>query len=108
MNIVKKRIKLIFHMDEVPLTELIFYGRRLSHFYLFFMISAIVLFALKFEADSMVSTIIGIIELILSVANFIALRIVVTNATKLNTLIAVILSIAMEIVFLFNFVRSLF
>lgn len=81
-------------MDEIPLLELKFYARRLSHFYFLMIVASIILMCLfKYET---LWTILDAVEITMLFINFCTVRLVIHNATKCNTLASIFVTIFLQ------------
>lgn len=92
----RTRWQLLFHMDEMPLLELKFYARRLSHFYFLMIVLSIVLMCtFKYEK---LWTILDALEICMLFVNFCTIRLVIHSATKCNTLASIAITCILEVI----------
>lgn len=92
---------MILHMDEIPMDELVFFGRRMSLFYLVMFIASLVYVILYYQHKTS-WIIIGSLEFFLMLVSVVLLRLVIWKQTNLNTLWAVIVSAMLFVLFVFT------
>lgn len=95
----QKRIHMIFHMDEVPLLELIFYARRLSQIYVIVFILGIVMLCLTPGGVGSLLFALSIVDVVLIGLDILVLRLVIWNTSRCNCLTALLLSLVALVVY---------
>ena len=71
-------LDILFHLDEMPLLELTFYARRLSHIYLIVIIASIVVLCVYYRTQQTV-LLMSCMELMVIFCTFVILRIIIQS-----------------------------
>lgn len=92
---------MLLHMDEIPMEELIFFGRRMSIFYAVLFTASLVYVILYYQHKT-TWLIIGGFELALMFMSVVLLRLVIWKQTNANTFWAVVVASLLFVLFVFT------
>lgn len=96
-----ERYYMLLHMNEIPMEELVFFGRRMSIFYTVLFTGSLV-YVILFYQHKTSWLIIGGFELALMLLSVILLRLVIWKQTSSNTFWAVVVSSLLFVLFVFT------
>lgn len=93
-------LDILFHLDEMPMLELTFYARRLSHIYLLVIVASIVVLWVYYGNQQTV-LIVSCMELIVIFCTFVILRLIILNPKDSNIKAAIVFSVLL-LLFVFS------